>query len=118
MDKKQFYETYCMRCGTQQCGGINDEEFSSGCLYRWNLDGADAATEIIRLNNKVMELATKLVYYEPVKHGEWIDKCVRAWHCSLCDCEIHKVRKVDGYCYDDLPKYCPDCGAKMSGGKK
>lgn len=55
---------------------------------------------------------------EPVRHGEWVDKCVRDWHCSLCDCEIQKVRKVDGYCYDDLPRYCPDCGAKMSGGKE
>ena len=53
----------------------------------------------------------------PVVHGEWIDKCVRDWHCSLCDCAIQKIRKVDGYCYDDLPNYCPDCGAKMDGGK-
>ena len=57
MNKQQFYETYCMCCGTQHCGGIDDEVYSSGCLYRWNLDGVDAATEIIRLNDKIMELA-------------------------------------------------------------
>ena len=45
--------------------------------------------------------------------GKWIDKCVRDWRCSECNCEIQKIRHVDGYCYDDLPNYCPNCGAKM-----
>lgn len=27
--------------------------------------------------------------------------------------KISKVRNVDGYCYDDKPNYCPNCGAKM-----
>ena len=46
--------------------------------------------------------------------GKWIDKCVRDWHCSECNCEIQKIRHVDGYCYDDLPNYCPNCGAPMT----
>ena len=50
---------------------------------------------------------------EPVKHGKWVDKCVRDWRCSECNCEIQKIRHVDGYCYNDLPNYCPNCGAKM-----
>ena len=48
-----------------------------------------------------------------IKKGKWIDKCVRDWRCSKCGCDIQKIRKVDGYCYDDLPNYCPDCGAEM-----
>lgn len=49
----------------------------------------------------------------PVRHGKWIDKMVRDWHCSECDYEIAKVRKFDGYCYDDKPNFCPNCGADM-----
>ena len=51
----------------------------------------------------------------PVVHGRWIDKMVRDWHCSECDYEIAKVRKFDGYCYDDKPNFCPNCGARMDG---
>ena len=46
-------------------------------------------------------------------HGEWVDHCVRDWRCSECGEKINKVRKVDGYCYDDKPNYCPNCGADM-----
>lgn len=53
----------------------------------------------------------------PVVHGKWVDHFVRDWRCSECGGKIYKVRKVDGYCFDDKPNYCPDCGAKMDGGK-
>ena len=57
----------------------------------------------------------------PVKHGEWIRKSPTAWMwtCSCC-------KKDDAYAYSagesfepdvlqDL--FCPNCGAKMDGGK-
>ena len=50
---------------------------------------------------------------EPVRHGRWIDHMVRDWRCSECGERINKVRKVDGYCYDDKPNYCPNCGCRM-----
>lgn len=50
---------------------------------------------------------------EPVKHGRWIDHCVRDWRCSECGEKIMQVRSIDGYCYDDKPNYCPNCGCKM-----
>lgn len=50
------------------------------------------------------------------KTGQWIDHLVRDWRCSECGERILKVRNVDGYCYDDKPNYCPNCGAKMDGG--
>ena len=53
-----------------------------------------------------------------VVHGRWVDHMVRDWRCSECGDKIHKVRKVDGYCYNDLPNYCPQCGAKMDGERK
>ena len=51
----------------------------------------------------------------PVVRGRWVDHMVRDWRCSECGEKIHKVRKVDGYCYDDKPNYCPNCGARMDG---
>lgn len=52
---------------------------------------------------------------EPVRHGRWVDHMVRDWRCSECGEKINKVRNVDGYCYDDKPHYCPNCGARMDG---
>ena len=58
----------------------------------------------------------------PVRHGWWLGEgdgyadgeiVFDVWHCSECD-----------YCIDDgtddpsmLPHFCPNCGAKMDGGK-
>ena len=52
----------------------------------------------------------------PVRHGRWVDHMCRDWRCSECGEKISKVRSVDGYCYNDLPNYCPNCGARMDGG--
>ena len=49
--------------------------------------------------------------------GEWIDRFVRDWRCSKCGEPIYKVRNVDGYCYDDKPSFCPNCGADMRKGE-
>ena len=51
----------------------------------------------------------------PVRHGRWVDHCVRDWRCSECGDKIIKFRSVDGYCYDDKPNFCPNCGADMRG---
>ena len=59
MDDKQFEQTYCSRCGSQRCEGIGTEWFE-GCKYRWNHDSYDAAAEIKRLNQKIMELQGEL----------------------------------------------------------
>ena len=55
-----------------------------------------------------------------VKHGEWIDKENPQWraydirHCSNCGWNIAKnnLRKKDLNW-----SFCPNCGAKMDGGK-
>ena len=115
MDKKQFYETYCMRCGTQRCEGI-DTEWGEGCQYRWNLDGVDAAAEIKRLNDKIMELGCKLMKCEPVVHGEWIsiNKGFLGNDYICSECHTQALESNNGH-YDRLTGYCPFCGAKMYG---
>lgn len=55
MNDKQFEQTYCSNCGSQRCEGIGTEWFE-GCKYRWNHDSYNAAAEIERLNQKIMEL--------------------------------------------------------------
>lgn len=53
---------------------------------------------------------------EPMRHGRWIqNKTVPAYHhCSLCKVP-HKM-KMSCNVYV-LLKYCPNCGAKIDGGK-
>lgn len=49
------------------------------------------------------------------KRGEWIDHCVRDWHCSECGKQVPKQVRFDGHCYDDKLNFCPNCGADMRG---
>lgn len=51
--------------------------------------------------------------YKQVVHAHWVDYCVRDWHCSACKAEL--TGHYDGHCENDLPKYCPSCGALMNG---
>lgn len=61
--------------------------------------------------------------YAPVRHGKWIkDKDDLYWgnhfihlNCSLCGGEAHINRFGTAYI---LSNYCPNCGAKMDGGKE
>lgn len=57
---------------------------------------------------KMIQLAPT-IEVAPIRHGQWVDKMVRDWHCSECG----KKASFDGYYYDDKPSYCPNCGAKM-----
>lgn len=66
--------------------------------------------EWVRLIN-----ATPAADVVEVRHGKWVDHMVRDWRCSICGEKINKVRNVDGYCYEDKPHYCPNCGARMDG---
>lgn len=47
----------------------------------------------------------------PVRHGRWLDICktdARLRECSVChNWQVHYEKYI--------PKYCPECGAKMDG---
>ena len=88
----------------------------------------DFAASALRLNcngtmERIVNIICKMVMDEPeadvaeVKHGEWKSEWSRLanalyYHCSFCgesDPWQHKGR--------GRANYCPNCGAKMDGGK-
>lgn len=49
---------------------------------------------------------------EPVRHGEWVKPSPYSQaYCNQCCLTPKTVAGI-------LPKYCPNCGAKMDGGEK
>lgn len=82
-------------------------------IFRVEEDGIHQWREIANQMVSDIQSLAPVVDAAPVVHGRWVDHGVRDWRCSECGEKIQKVRKIDGYCYNDKPKYCPDCGAKM-----
>lgn len=65
----------------------------------------------------------------PVRHGRWEQdyELVQGMEdnseypyvaCNLCGHREYDVDLNDYTDYDDLPKYCPNCGAKMDAGQE
>ena len=79
--------------------------------FRTNCDGCTDIDCVDCIANEAIKRFPTIV--APVRHGRWVDHCVRDWRCSECGDKIIKFRSVDGYCYDDKPNFCPNCGAKM-----
>ena len=47
--------------------------------------------------------------------GKWIDNGVRAWSCSCCGTPLNHIRQFASFEKNELPNYCPSCGARMGG---
>ena len=60
--------------------------------------------------------AAPILDYAPVVHGEWIEStvCVGFYECSQC----RSRKRGNQPFFDSVWNYCPNCGAKMDGGKK
>ena len=60
----------------------------------------------------------KLVEYEPVRHGRWIEKeglfGETFYRCSACE---EDIVLLEGEPMDNWYNYCPNCGADMRGTK-
>lgn len=52
---------------------------------------------------------------EPVQHGYWIEDHM-GWKCSCCRTVFKdELERIKSYDEHDMPKRCPECGAKMDG---
>lgn len=82
-----------------------------------NLKYANDSLEILRqIREKVSSSAADVV---EVRHGEWIDKRTGAYGrmqswCTACG----KHSGIGGIESNRHKPYCPNCGAKMDGGKE
>ena len=47
--------------------------------------------------------------------GKWVGKGVRAWSCSCCGTPLNHIRQFASFEKNELPNYCPSCGARMGG---
>ena len=76
----------------------------------WSMDDFDV---MMKMEDYVQELPAADV--EPVAHGEWIKiqtiGTTVQWQCS--ECKHEKMYTHIG----EQPNYCPNCGAKMDGGR-
>ncbi len=55
--------------------------------------------------------------YAPVRHGEWVKQKNGRLICKLCGVRgLQDSDELDYYYYPSV--YCPNCGAKMDGGKE
>ena len=52
-----------------------------------------------------------------VVHGKWLENDGRCY-CNRCFEFSCTVMDDTGTIYNDLTKFCPNCGAKMDGGRK
>ena len=56
--------------------------------------------------------------YRKQSEGEWIqhedDWCGNYYTCSACGCDW---TTIDGTPWENNMRYCPECGAKMKGGR-
>lgn len=79
---------------------LSIERFELSNAYRLYVEALD------NVDKKVVKIPTADV--EPVRHGRWLPHNVKdGWYyCSEC---VSLPR--------DRTKYCPNCGARMDGGK-
>lgn len=88
---------------------LNDADAAKKALVGWKTDPTDE--EIERAIDYISTIEAK-----PVRHGEWIDStvCVGFYECSKC-----RTRKRGNQpFFNNVWNYCPNCGAKMDGGKQ
>ena len=83
----------------------------------------DTALDVLKKVSNWLE-EEPIIDFAPVKRGEWVDEIepnavtasgreVHVFRCSACDFTWANKTAVLHYF-----KYCPNCGARMDGGKK
>lgn len=96
MTKKEFYDKYCMWCGTQICGGPDDELHCGGCpTYRKEILGKDTPSPAALLKEIMEEHEKKQNNKRVIKrleaNGSYTEIEVD-WNklpCAKCDRRYH-----------------------------
>lgn len=88
-------------------------------IFRHELaDPVEAAADYLIANGVTVQAAPTITYADLVPHGRWMHDGGVDWYCSYCKSyhtfdefgDLHPVADCGYY-------YCPNCGAKMDGGK-
>ena len=95
--------------------------FCSDC--RWEFDSEkchqfDCYENSVKIIREAIDFALN---NEPVKHGHWYNRGGR-FRCTVCDTKAYlkDVGGTGGWSHEYIQQkspYCPNCGAKMDGGK-
>ena len=98
--------------------GVEDQRYIEGfnnaiLRVKSMVENFPSADVVLVQHNNLPDEAGKCI----LRYGKWIDPGLRNWRCSECGCIIREIKNVDGY-RDDLPNYCPHCGAKMTNSGK
>jgi hypothetical protein len=107
------------RTETHECDCISRKAVLDA-LHRYFADGFDSdkwwnSTYVLDAVNKVPSATPQLKTGQPkTGHWEWVqydaNPNIGNWHCSECSCILRGETNKGPV---RLPKYCPDCGAKM-----
>lgn len=91
-----------------------EEQKEAITLFFNSRRNAEIVKRCIEVDDSVPNVATAVDFVE-VKHGEWIKRTFivfdneikEGYHCSVCNTT-----------WDTNTNFCPNCGAKMDGGKE
>ena len=82
-----------------------DDPYFRGMYSGWN--------NAIRECKDLIDSAPTISPDEVRGVGKWIDNGVRAWSCSCCGTPLNHIRQFASFEKNELPNYCPSCGARM-----
>lgn len=95
---------------------IDADALSENVQFRLPNDNknAEIIDGCVKITRRLVENAPT-IEAEPVRRGRWVsDEADILFHCSECETQVST-----NWDYEDLQwNYCPNCGAKMDGGKE
>ena len=116
----------------EPCGDAISREELLKAIDTWDKFGVDDTNSLFRLDNLSLPHYVPYIHYDDVikcikgmpsvtqKSGKWIDRQFQSkidgeirngWECSECGERFFRYDLVNTD--EFIPKYCPNCGAKM-----
>lgn len=82
----------------------------------WAHGSPESKTRMSTLKALIDDAPT--IDYAPVRHGEWVWDDDGFCRCSHCEQKAPVVPQCNDEPITTQTDYCPNCGAKMDGGKR